>query len=107
VLYALALVTATHWPKLELPALQGTDKTIHFVAFGMWTLFLWRTGWVRSRWLLMLIALVWSALDEWGQAIPVIHRHFSWLDMSANFGGVILATLVLALINLLRTPRQA
>ena len=37
--YAAALFTATHWPKLEVPGPEGSDKVIHVGAFGTWMLF--------------------------------------------------------------------
>ena len=36
-LYAAALFVATHWPALVLPSVVPvSDKTIHFVAWGIW-----------------------------------------------------------------------
>lgn len=38
-LYAIALFIATHYPKLAIDSpINNTDKAIHLVAFGLWTI---------------------------------------------------------------------
>src|SRR5262245_56136005 len=92
VLYAIALTVSTHWPRLELaPEVPATDKTLHLIAFGTATILLWRTRWIRSRWLCALIALAWAGLDEISQGIPGVNRHVSWDDMAGNTLGVLTA----------------
>jgi hypothetical protein len=89
VLYAIALTVGTHWPRLQLAIeVPTTDKTLHLMAFGTATILLWRTRWIRSRWLCGLIALPWAGLDEISQGIPGLNRSVSWDDMAGNALGI-------------------
>ena len=93
--YAAALTVATHWPALVLaPKVPASDKTIHSVCFGLFAFLLWRTGWLSSRWITLVIALLWSIADELAQGIPGLYRWVSWQDGVANALGVI-ATMAL------------
>lgn len=108
VLYALALTTGTHWPRLELPPESpASDKTIHVVAFCGLTLLLWRTGWISRAWLIAAVALVWSALDEVSQGLPGLYRTVSIKDLIANIAGVFAALLIGWTILGLRRMRRA
>lgn len=93
VLYALLLVTMTHWPGLDIgrPGEPPPDKFVHMYAFGLLAGFLWMTGWVRTPGRLLVIGLSWAALDEWTQSLPVLRRTSSWTDMAASMGGVVVA----------------
>ncbi len=92
--YALTLFTFTHWPKLTVPGPEGTDKTIHVLAFAGWTGLAVLCGWfgrplsVRNLLLTGLIAAANSGLDELLQAIPFINRSCEWADARANLLGV-------------------
>lgn len=90
IVYALLLTVATHWPRLALGSETRpvADKLIHLYAFGGLTFLLWRTGWIRSRRLVLGIALVWTLLDELTQALPGLGREFSWQDVVAGWLGV-------------------
>ncbi len=104
VLYTLILITATHWPGLAIKGpITRTDLVIHVGAFGLWTLLLGSTQWIRSsrclrRQALMvgLIGIGFGWLDETTQ--PLFSRVFDWFDVAANMTGSILASLVLLLI---------
>lgn len=104
VVYTLVLITATHWPGLAIKGpITRTDLVIHVNAFGLWTLLLGLTRWIRSsrclrRQALMvgLIGVGFGWLDETTQ--PLFSRVFDWLDVAANMTGAILASLVLLLI---------
>jgi len=86
---ALLVTTATHWPALRLgPEFPASDKTLHTLAFGGLTFLLWRTRWLRRRWLLWLVMIPWAALDEITQGIPALNRFISWEDGLANLLGV-------------------
>lgn len=90
--FALAMTVGTHWPRLQLaPEIPATDKSIHLMAFATLTVLIWRTGWIGSRWLLLLLGLAWAAADELSQGIPVLNRHVSWHDVMANALGVLVA----------------
>lgn len=106
-LYALALTTATHWPRLQLPQESpASDKTIHVITFAGFTFLLWRTAWIGRVWMIALIALAWAAIDESTQSIPVLHRHASWTDYVANALGILLAISAIIVIALVRNRRH-
>lgn len=92
--YALTLFTFTHWPKLTVPGPEGTDKTIHVLAFALWTLLASLCGWfgrplsVRNLLLTGIIAALNSGLDELLQALPFVNRSCEWADARANLLGV-------------------
>jgi hypothetical protein len=100
-MYAAALFTATHWPKLELPAPEGGDKVVHVIVFGAWMVIASAQGWfgrpLSDRNLLrtLLVAAAYAAADEGLQAIPFIRRTAALDDYAANAVGVMLAALVL------------
>jgi len=94
-LYALALVVATHWPRLGVPGAEaGSDKLIHFVAFFLWTALAFAAAIVRpplsrrSLALTTLLAAGYASIDEAAQLIPALERQFSVWDWFANLGGV-------------------
>jgi len=92
VVYAIVLTLGTHWPQLQIPdAAPATDKSIHFFAFGGLTVLLWLTGWFRSRWIAVFIALLWSIADEVSQGIPGLNRWVTVEDASSNALGVVVA----------------
>ena len=105
VLYALALVTATHWPGLAIqsPGFSRLDLVIHAVSFAAWTVLCTacaffgpatgRRNLARS----IPLALVYALADEFTQAIPALHRTLDPLDLAANGVGILLASIGLAL----------
>ncbi|MGE3109040.1 MAG: VanZ family protein [Phycisphaerales bacterium] len=98
VLYALAVVTATHWPKLRIESdvMERPDILIHIGVFGLWALALLLSTLLRdpSRWRLVAKAWVisagYAAADEITQAIPGIYRTAAWDDYAANLTGITL-----------------
>ncbi|MEO1583881.1 MAG: VanZ family protein [Planctomycetota bacterium] len=97
-LYALVLVTATHWPQLRIEGpVPRPDLYIHLAAFGLWTSLLIATellGPWRSRTAVakcVALALIYAAIDEGTQAIPALGRTVALDDYLANALGVILA----------------
>ena len=104
VLYTITLLTATHWPKLTVQGpIPRTDLVVHLSAFGLWTLLLGATQWIRSsccirRQALMvgLLGVVFGWFDELTQ--PLFTRVFDLTDVAANMTGAILAAVVLSLL---------
>lgn len=95
--YAAALFIATHWPRLEVPGPEGSDKWVHCVVFGTWMVLATACGWfgpplsprnLAGSWML---SLAYAGLDEGLQAIPAVHRSCEWLDFLANAAGITLA----------------
>ncbi|MCA9291876.1 MAG: hypothetical protein KDA25_12160 [Phycisphaerales bacterium] len=95
VVYALAMTTGTHWPRLQLGTEDSPapDKMIHYLAFAGLTVLLWGTRWVGLR-SAVLIVMVWAAIDEVSQGIPALHRDISWADVTASELGIISAGLL-------------
>lgn len=102
VAYAALLFTLTHWPRMsiEVEGVERPDLFIHVFAYGVWTGLLVASGlvghWRMARTSLRAgaIGLVWSALDEWSQSIPIVQRQASWDDAIANWAGVLVATAI-------------
>lgn len=103
IFYALAVLIATHWPRLTLdvPGVERPDLLVHLSVFGIWTVLLNFSGLVgdprsvRTGLRAMLVALVYAAIDESTQALPIVHRTAALDDYLANAGGIALATLAL------------
>lgn len=94
--YAALTVTATHWPKLELPLPSlRPDIIIHMAVFGLWTVacifaaFFGPAFSGRNLALGGLVSLVYSAIDEVTQGIPGINRVVGLDDALANAAGVL------------------
>jgi VanZ family protein len=104
ILYALALLTATHWPGLAVKGpFNRMDLVIHCGAFGLWTLMLGLTGWIRSTCcvrrqalIVGLIGIAFGWIDESTQ--PMFSRVFDWLDIAADMTGAIGASIILFII---------
>ena len=103
VLYALALVTATHWPGLVVNGpIDRTDLVIHAGVFCIWTCLFylsWFVGGVCPKRRLVwtaVIALGYAALDEFTQPLPPFHRTFDWFDLLADSTGVLLGVGLIA-----------
>lgn len=111
--YAGVLFAATHYPRLRLPAAGRPDLAVHIVAFVIWTALLVLCGFFGPRFsgrniaLSVLVASVYSGVDEALQAIPFLHRFASWDDWAANLAGVAIAGGVAALVWLVRARRPS
>lgn len=95
VVYTCVLVTATHWPgvKIEGPVARP-DLFVHLGAFSVWTVLLGLSGLVgRCPRRLVIWASVFVVFDETTQ--PLFDRQFDWLDLVANFGGVLIGLVVM------------
>ena len=94
VLYACALTVATHWPQLDLGMVTETqtapDKLLHLFAFGGLAFLLIQTRWLRTIWTVGVLTFMWTLLDEITQALPVLGRESSVIDILAGGLGVAL-----------------
>lgn len=104
--YAALTLTATHWPRLELPLpSMRPDIVIHMGVFGLWTcIFLVAEffGPVLSRRNILLgglVSLAYSAIDEATQGLPGINRVAAFDDAAANALGVAIATIGFAVLT--------
>jgi VanZ family protein len=109
---ALALFTATHWPKLRIEGTGRPDIWIHFFAFSVWTGSLLAAAFFgpvlsrRNIALSVLVAVLYAAFDEVTQAIPILHRTAAFDDWLADLGGIfIAATAAMILAAVLHKPK--
>jgi len=89
----LILAAITTLSLLPLPALPlpGTDKTHHFIAYG---LLMFPVALHSPRhWLWIgLFYVGWSGAIELLQ--PYVNRYAEWLDMLSNIGGLLCGTVI-------------
>lgn len=101
-LYASAIITLTHWPRLALPetGLERTDLYVHLLVFAAWSTLFHLAAFfgpvlsIRAISLRQLAAAAYVCFDEGAQAIPFVHRDARWDDLAADLIGVTLATVV-------------
>jgi len=91
-LYVLVLTVGSNWPGMHFRIGEqvSPDKLVHAIAFGGLATLLWRTRWLRARWQVGLIVLVWAAAAELVQVLPIFRRTLSIEDMVAGQIGVLL-----------------
>ena len=97
--FTLAAITfLSLWPLPELPEMPGTDKTHHFIAYG---LLMFPAALRKPRkWLLYpLIFIVYSGAIELIQ--PMVNRYGEWLDLGANALGLVCGIVVAEMAGLL------
>lgn len=86
-LLTLTLITTLSlWPVAQLPEVPGTDKTHHFIAYGLLML---PVALKRPKyWLVItIIFAIFSGMIELVQ--PYVNRYGEWLDLVANVAGLI------------------
>lgn len=113
--YALALVTATHWPGLavQVAGFSRFDLVVHAGAFGCFTLLFTLAAFFgpalqpRNVALSVLFALCYAPIDEISQGIPVLRRTVDPLDLTADALGIVLMGLALMTLALLRRKAPA
>lgn len=118
VFYAIALFTATHWPKMVINPASGlrVDILVHFAAYGLFTLLISRAGFfahpwhsARNIWLSALGAAAFAGGDEITQSIPGVGRVSDWQDYAANLTGILTgagALFAFARIVINRSPQK-
>lgn len=83
-------------PLAQLPSVSGSDKTHHFIAYGVLALPLMLKK--PKYWLAILVFFVlWSGGIELVQ--PYANRYGEWIDLAANIGGIITGSIVAFCIN--------
>jgi len=97
-LLLVSIATLSLWPAAYLPAVPGSDKTHHFIAYAGLML---PTALRKPKYILAISIgfLAFSGVIELIQ--PYVNRYGEWLDMAANtigvFCGWLLAKLLLHL----------
>jgi VanZ family protein len=96
-IFTLLCITALSLcPLKNLPAVPGTDKTHHFIAYAILT-FPTALRKPKKWYLFILFIIAYSGFIELVQ--PYVNRYGEWLDMAANTLGVIVGLFIGGLIN--------
>lgn len=91
-----AITTLSLWPLEFLPAVPGSDKIHHFIAYA--ALMLPTALRMPKHWLLIgLFFIIWSGAIELIQ--PYVNRYGEWLDLLANVAGLLSGLIIARLIN--------
>lgn len=92
----LLITTLSLTPIPHLPAVPGSDKTHHFIAYG--ALFFPVALAKPKHWLLIgLLFMGWSGAIELIQ--PYVNRYGEWLDLLANSIGLLCGYILALMIN--------
>lgn len=91
VLFALAVIAASHRPQLASPDINNIDKIAHFAVYGLLATLVCRIGrgW-RAAFCGLLVASAFGATDEWHQSL-VPGRSPQFGDWLADTFGAALA----------------
>ena len=93
IVYAAGLASGTHWPRLQIgDPMHPPDKLLHFICFGGLAFFLYQARYFRRYWVLLLVGIAWTIVDELTQQLPGLGRSFSIEDIVASSFGVLVAT---------------
>lgn len=92
----VAISVLSLWPLDSLPAVPGSDKTHHLIAYAA---LMFPAALHRARYWsgLALLFVSYSGLIELLQ--PYVNRHGEWLDLAANTAGVACGLLAGALLR--------
>ncbi len=109
-IYWAGMFIATHLPPTRVPRTRVSDKVTHFTAYAILAgLLLWSLRQIgfsprAAAWLVVTIALIYAALDEYLQIF--VGRICSMSDWLANAAGVIAVAAVAVVIGALRDVRE-
>ncbi len=109
----IALLVATHWPRLVLPGgpIMRMDLVIHFFVFSVWTLLFYHSGLIAAKqcpirrvvWTAM-IAIGFACFDELTQ--PMFSRSADVTDLGADIGGVIVVCVAIVVVRSMMPTHQ-
>ncbi|MCI2282686.1 VanZ family protein [Colwellia sp. MSW7] len=85
-LLLVSIATLSLWPAAYLPAVPGTDKTHHFIAYGA-LIFPTALKQPKNTFLIIVGFAAFSGAIELIQ--PYVNRYGEWLDMLANTLGLL------------------
>ena len=104
-LFGVFLLIATHWPGSDQPSSghDSPDKLLHFLCFGGLAFLLWMADWIRRFWIVSLLTIGFTILDELTQSIFSINRDASGADIAAGILGVLTAS---AWMSTFKPPEQ-
>jgi len=104
--YWLALVVATHYPRVRIPGeIPQSDKLIHFAAFAILAVLFWLFMAARApSWLIGLALIAYAGLDEYTQQF--VGRDTDLVDWLADVGGIVVVVGVLEARRALKRSDQ-
>lgn len=89
-------------PVPALPPAPGTDKTHHFIAYAM--LMLPAALRKPANWILLgVFFILYSGAIELIQ--PFVNRYGEWMDLFANFTGIVCGAMIGGLINFILSAK--
>lgn len=91
------------WPIAALPAVAGTDKIHHFIAYALLMIPV-AIKQHKYRWLIAVFFMCYSGAIELIQ--PYINRYGEWLDLAANVGGLVIGMLLAQLFLFLAKAKE-
>jgi VanZ family protein len=103
IFFWLAALTATHLPAKDLPRVPVSDKLEHYLGYGFLagclfvSLKLHGTREVGVK--VLIILMIYGAIDEWTQALPFIKRSSEFADWCADCAGIATAVGSLTLLT--------
>lgn len=93
-----AIATLSLWPVASLPKVPGSDKTHHFISYGLLIL---PVALAKPKYWLW-IAFGFAAFSGAIELIqPYVNRYGEWLDMAANVTGLACGILAAKIIEFL------
>lgn len=100
ILLALIITILSLSPLPDLPAVPGTDKTHHFIAYSA---LVFPVALARpTHWMWLVIGLLgFSGMIELIQ--PYVNRYGEWLDLAANTGGLFCGCCIASVIRRMLT----
>ena len=100
----LIITTLSLWPLPNFPAVPGSDKTHHLIAYAALVFPAALRKPVRWIWLVVFF-IFYSGLIELIQ--PYVNRYGEWADMLANTAGIVCGITLAAVVTILRRrPRE-
>lgn len=106
--FLMVIITALSlWPVANLPAVPGSDKTHHFIAYGALmfpsALCFLSTKQFKKVMNVAMFFVAYSGAIELIQ--PYVNRYGEWLDLAANSAGLVCGITLASLILLAFKPK--
>ena len=99
-----AITFLSLWPLGTLPSVPGTDKTHHLIAYAL--LMLPTALRKPAHWIVYgFFFIAYSGVIELIQ--PFVNRYGEWLDLFANFTGLICGVIIAELITFIASAKSA
>ena len=98
-----AIATLSLWPAEFLPKVPGSDKTHHFISYGLLIFPVALSKPKNWLWIALGFALFSGSIEL---IQPYVNRYGEWLDMVANAGGLLCGIVVANMLLYLTRKSQ-